>query len=371
MNDDTTTVDQSELASDAQFNDMLERVSFQPGILLGSEALVAEQTYHLRRLTRHQRWLVGAGTVFGLRVDATLPLSPLSALTWVTGKVTATTTAAHGFTIGETLQLTIAGATPAGYNGAFPCMITTATQFTYPVAANPGPATIFGSYADATDVRLTVSPGYAIDGLGREVLVNEPYAVSLRDWLAAENSTPEVQDNFVGGTLFLRVTVRARAAAQSLQPVVSELFDAGLDPVVSARTGDSFLLEISGDVRQIGDAPARPLDSWSPDHTTPAAADLPGTVTAREQATLAGLSDPAAANALRMQAWLLRRSLPPFDDSPGAEVGYEEAARLLLASVHVTLATPTTAPTFAGTAVNNLVRPFVRSNALLAPLSLP
>ena len=73
MSDATTTVDQDELASDAQFNDTLERVSFQPGILLGSEALTAEQAYHLRRLTRHQRWLIGPGTVFGLRVDVMNP----------------------------------------------------------------------------------------------------------------------------------------------------------------------------------------------------------------------------------------------------------------------------------------------------------
>lgn len=49
----------------------------------------------------------------------------------------------------------------------------------------------------------------------------------------------------------------------------------------------------------------------------------------------------------------------------------EESSRLLLASVHVTLASLTTPPTTAGTAVNNLVRPFVRANALLAALSLP
>ena len=85
---DTATVDQDELATDAQFQDTLERVSFQPGILLGSEALNAEQAYHLRRLTRHQRWLIGPGTVFGLRVDTTLPLS---ALAWTGGTVTATT----------------------------------------------------------------------------------------------------------------------------------------------------------------------------------------------------------------------------------------------------------------------------------------
>jgi hypothetical protein len=94
-------------------------------------------------------------------------------------------------------------------------------------------------------------------------------------------------------------------------------------------------------------------------------------VTAREQTTLTGIADPGAANALRLQSWLLRRTFPPFDNSPGSDAEYEEASRLLLASVHVTLASLTTPPTTAGTAVNNLVRPFVRANALLAALSLP
>ena len=35
MSDATTTVDQDELATDAQFHNSLERVSFQSGILLG------------------------------------------------------------------------------------------------------------------------------------------------------------------------------------------------------------------------------------------------------------------------------------------------------------------------------------------------
>ena len=296
---DATTVDQDELASDAQFSDALERVSFQPGILLGSEALNAEQAYHLRRLTRHQRWLVGPGTVFGLRVDAVTPAD------------------------------------------------------------------------DPSDVRLTVGPGYAIDGLGREVLVGEGYAISLRDWLAAENTSPDVAGNYVGGTLFLRVTVRSQATPQSFQPVVSELFDAGLDPVVSARVADDFLLEVSGDATHLGDTPARPLDTWSPARRTPAAGDIPGTVTAREQATLAGVTDATLVNALRLQSWLLGQTFPPFDDSPGAASGYEEASRLLLASVHIALASLTTPPTTAGTAVNYLVRPFVRANSLLAARSLP
>ena len=299
MSDSMGTLDQDELAADMQFGDMLTRVSFQPGIMLGSAALTAEQSYHLRRLTRHQRWLIGPGTVFGLRVDVITPPD------------------------------------------------------------------------DATDVRLTVTPGYAIDGLGREVLVSEAYAISLRDWLAAENASPGIAGAYVAGTLFLRVTVRSRACPQSLQPVVAELFDAGLDPVVPARIGDSFLLEVTGDAKQTGDAPARPLDWWSPGRATPAATDVPGTVTAREQTTISGETNPDLASTLKLQAWLLRQTLPPFDDSPGAEAGYEEAARLLLASVHVTLATLTTAPTTPGTSVNNLVRPFVSPNVLLAALSLP
>jgi hypothetical protein len=98
---------------------------------------------------------------------------------------------------------------------------------------------------------------------------------------------------------------------------------------------------------------------------------VPGTLTAREQTTLTGETNAALASALKLQAWLLRQPLPAFDDSPGAAAGYEEAARLLLASVHVALPALTTAPTLAETTVNNLVRPFVSPNVLLAALSLP
>jgi hypothetical protein len=98
---------------------------------------------------------------------------------------------------------------------------------------------------------------------------------------------------------------------------------------------------------------------------------VPGPVTAREQTTLSAISDSGLANALKLQAWLLTQTLPAFDDSPGSAAGYEEASRLLLASVHVTLADLNSQPTTAGTAVNNLVRSFVRPNALLAAMSLP
>jgi hypothetical protein len=294
---DANTVDEAELATDALFTDTLQRISFQPGILLGSDALTTEQAYHVRRLNRHQRWLIGPGTVFGLRVDVQPPT---------------------------------AGA-----------------------ASDP--------------VQITVSPGYAIDGLGREVLVGGPYAISLRDWLTAQNPPSSA------GVFHLRVTVRAQAFPNQLQPVVAELFDAGLDPVVPKRIADSFALEISIDpitTDQSADAWGPPIASWSSDHNAPpSTTPLPGvTLTPREAAMLtAAQSKPAVVQALNLQSWALTRQFPPYDDSPGAQDRFTEASRLLLARLQVSATPPVTS---ASVAINNLVRPFV-PNILLSALALP
>ena len=294
MSDVTNTVDEAELATDALFTDTLQRISFQPGILLGSDALTTEQAYHVRRLNRHQRWLIGPGTVFGLRVDVQQPASA--------------------------------------------------------VASDP--------------VQITVSPGYAIDGLGREVMVGVQYAISLRDWLAVGNAPS------ASNVLFLRVTVRAQAFPNQLQPVVSELFDAGLDPVVPKCVAESFALEVSVDpntAAETADAWASPAAAWSP---PPVPAPVPP-LTPREQAMVAAAqSNPALLQALNLQSSLLTLQFPPYDDSPGAQDRFTEASRLLLARLQVTLASQGAVPTSAGVAVNNLVRPFV-ANSLLPSLALP
>ena len=302
MSDADNAVDVAELAADAQFTDTLQRVSFEPGILLGSDALTTEQAYHVRRLNRHQRWLIGPGTVFGLRVDAQPPA--------------------------------------AG------------------VASDP--------------VQITVSPGYAIDGLGREVIVGGQYAISLRDWLTVQKPPSS------SGVFHLRVTVRAQAFPNQLQPVVSELFDAGLDPVVPKCVADSFALEISVDPNtadQTADAWASPIGAWSPPPVPPppvtpppGAAPAPAIPSSREAAMLhAAQSNPALLKVLTQQSWLLGRQFPPYDESPGAQDRFTEASRLLLARLQVTAATPVTSTSVA---VNNLVRAFV-PNMLLSALALP
>jgi hypothetical protein len=73
-----------------------------------------------------------------------LPLN-LSALTWATNVVTATTsTPIPGAAIGDVISLVISGATPASYNGLASCTVTGASAFSYPLTTNPGTATVMG-----------------------------------------------------------------------------------------------------------------------------------------------------------------------------------------------------------------------------------
>src|SRR5450631_2165867 len=69
-----------------------------------------------------------------------------ASLVWSSSIVTVTTGAPHGFTVADTLSVTILGVTPAGYNGTFTGTVTGASTFTYPLGINPGTETIPGAY---------------------------------------------------------------------------------------------------------------------------------------------------------------------------------------------------------------------------------
>ena len=68
--------DTDTLKEDATFEQPLRRVAYEAGMLLGLEATRDEQSYHRRRLNRHQYWLQGHGTLTGMRVA----IEPASAL---------------------------------------------------------------------------------------------------------------------------------------------------------------------------------------------------------------------------------------------------------------------------------------------------
>lgn len=102
------------------------------------------------------------GTILGAQNDALLTqpsdLTPLLAspinltsLSWsgaYGGEVTATASAPHGVTVGESFVTTIAGAVPAAYNGTYNAIATGSSTFIYYESTNPGtsPATTAGTY---------------------------------------------------------------------------------------------------------------------------------------------------------------------------------------------------------------------------------
>jgi len=67
---------------------------------------------------------------------------------------TCTTSTAHGFPVGEIVSLTIAGVTPAAYNGTFNCTITSTTEFTYALTPDPGADTVQGTVIPAAVATL-------------------------------------------------------------------------------------------------------------------------------------------------------------------------------------------------------------------------
>lgn len=97
-----------------------------------------------------QDWYVNVLDLSGNRI-ATLPVisSPsvidLQDIAWANGRVTGIVDSPHGFPIGATVRLTVAGCSPNGYNGAINALASGTNAFTYALASDPGTATVLGT----------------------------------------------------------------------------------------------------------------------------------------------------------------------------------------------------------------------------------
>ena len=84
------------------------------------------------------------------------PGVPIQSLSWnaVQNVAQGTTTNQHGYPIGSTIELTVAGATPTQYNGTWLALITGPNAFSYPAgfAVDPGPASIPGTLGYQIDM---------------------------------------------------------------------------------------------------------------------------------------------------------------------------------------------------------------------------
>jgi len=98
----------------------------------------------------------------------------LTSLAWASGTVTATTTAALPVTFesGKSYPITIAGATPAGYNGQYLATITGTDTFTFALAVSPGTETVPGTYT-VSDTLVAMATTFFAQGSQQSVYVLE------------------------------------------------------------------------------------------------------------------------------------------------------------------------------------------------------
>ena len=288
------TEDTQLLHADAALEQPLQRVAYEAGMLLGLEATRDEQAYHRRRLTRHQYWLQGYGTLAGMRVSIDPP-------------VTAET--------------------------------------------------------KAISTRIVVGQGVGIDGLGREVMIHEPYGIDIADWIRAQDATSlYVGYDDPADILHLRVSVRYQEVPVGLQPVLARKLNLSTDAVQPSRMSDSIQLELTAELPSSDDR----FQPWGVH--SPVANATPAGLSGTESAYLAGITDATRQAQLQLHARLLHC----LDDAGvSAQLAADElasGASLLLARIEIDVpdldvlldskeGQPLVNP--AAIRVNNLVRPFL------------
>jgi hypothetical protein len=111
----------------------------------------------------------------------------ITSQTWTANVATTTTTAPHGIPNGDVVTVTIAGVTPAQYNGTFQATSTGASTFTYPLTSNPGgPATVQGTWilGDVSEL-LSMATTFFAQGSAQSVYVLELGELDTVDAIAA------------------------------------------------------------------------------------------------------------------------------------------------------------------------------------------
>lgn len=139
------------------------------------------------------------GTLAQAQAILAAPLS-ITGLTWSSGTVTATTTAAISLSTGQTFTTTIAGAVPAAYNGTYVATVASANTFTFALATNPGTETTPGTYtppysafinnAATTHFAQGNAVGFYVLELGTQATASAAIT-ALQTWIT-NNSTPQV-----------------------------------------------------------------------------------------------------------------------------------------------------------------------------------
>jgi hypothetical protein len=226
-----------------------------------------------------------------------------------------------------------------------------------------------------TTTRMLVGQGVGIDGLGREVLIREPYGIDLGDWLHAQDATRLYTGyNDTTNVLHLKVTVRHQEVPVGMQPVLARKLNLSTDAVQPSRTVDSILLEL---IPELPPAAGDKYQPWAAHD--PISNDTPASLTTTENTYLTNVTTANATVGAQLE--LHARLLHSLDDKGiSAQLAadeLEEGARLLLARIEIDVpdldalleikeGQPLVNPN--NIRVNNLVRPFLVTASQLSYL---
>ena len=125
-----------------------ETVAPTPSTLQGTAAIVSNGGTTVP--TGTLQFIASSGVISSF---ITPPFS-IATIAWTTGVVALTTSLPHGIPVGETTTITVAGVTPAGYNGTFTATSATTTELTYSLASNPGTETVLGTVLTGPQIYL-------------------------------------------------------------------------------------------------------------------------------------------------------------------------------------------------------------------------
>ena len=86
--------------------------------------------------------------VFSVALTETAPSMTIETMSWDGAALTTTVTMQNplppGYAIGMTMNMTVSGATPSGYNGTFPMLVTGGSSLTFPLPVDPGQIAVAG-----------------------------------------------------------------------------------------------------------------------------------------------------------------------------------------------------------------------------------
>lgn len=219
-------------------------------------------------------------------------------------------------------------------------------------------------------MQLIVNPGIALDGFGREIVLQEPYCLDLQTWIESQRDDESREWNGdsthvpVGGGLWLDISIRQKDCGHALQPVIAHEVNATIDPVATAQIADNVWLDI---------APVTPEDSAPESLSTPAApeAPQPGAIHPGAEPNLEELLTETETIYLdnlggipemmtRLHADRLYRLLHADLDREFLASELERLARIQLARIRLETLDDTKLISHPSrVAINNLVRPFV------------